>query len=95
MLTGQLVKRAIKSTSPAGIEHIQFTLDHKSIQSEAGMNRQTFLRIKVVSAANVSQHLTRDLIEGCKVKVSGFLNRHETKNGQAILVLHAQYIEMI
>ena len=94
-LTGQVVKTPRMSTSPAGIEHVQFSIDHQSIQNEAGMNRQAFVRIKIVASGDVSQHLMRDLIEGSNVKVSGFLNRHQSKNGQPFLALHAQYIEMI
>ncbi len=95
VLTGHVVKPPKTSTSPAGIQHCQFSIDHKSIQNEAGMNRQAFVRIQVVATGNVSTHLTRDLIEGCNVKVTGFINRHESRNGNPLLVLHAQHIEMI
>ena len=95
VLVGEVVKTPKFSTSPAGIEHCQFSIDHKSIQNEAGMNRQAFVRIQVVATGNVSPNLTRDLIEGCKVKVTGFINRHESRNGNPLLVLHAQHIEMI
>ena len=95
VLTGHVVKPPKTSTSPAGIKHCQFSMDHKSIQNEAGLNRQAFVRIQVVATGNVSQHLTRDLIEGCNVKVTGFINRHESRNGNPLLVLHAQQIEMI
>lgn len=95
VLTGYVVKPPKTSTSPAGIHHCQFSIDHKSIQNEAGMNRQAFVRIQVVATGKVSQHLTRDLIEGCNVKVTGFINRHESRNGNPLLVLHAQQIEMI
>ena len=43
----------------------------------------------------MSSHLTRELIAGCNVKVTGFINRHESRNGNPLLVLHAQQIEMI
>ena len=95
VLTGQVAKPPKTSTSPAGIQHCQFSIDHKSIQNEAGMNRQAFVRIQVVATGNVSPNLTRDLIEGCNVKVTGFINRHESRNGNPLLVLHAQHIEMI
>ncbi|SEK96445.1 restart primosome assembly protein PriB [Colwellia chukchiensis] len=95
MLTGEVVKLPKMSTSPAGIQHCQFVIDHKSIQNEAGMNRQAFVRIQVVATGKVSQHLTRDLIAGSNVKVTGFINRHESRNGNPLLVLHAQEIEMI
>lgn len=94
MLTGSVVKAAKQSSSPAGIVHSQFSIDHKSIQNEAGMNRQAFVRIQVVATGNLS-HLTRELIVGQVVKVTGFINRHESRNGNPLLVLHAQQIEMI
>ena len=70
-------------------------MDHKSIQIEAGMNRQAFVRIQVVATGQLSKTLTRDLIAGCKIKVTGFINRHESRNGNPLLVLHAQNIELI
>ena len=94
MLTGFVVKTPKQSTSPAGISHSQFSIDHKSIQNEAGMNRQAFVRIQVVATGELS-HLTRELVAGCHVKVMGFINRHESRNGNPLLVLHAQQIEMI
>ena len=94
MLLGEVVKTPKTSTSPAGIQHCQFSIDHKSIQNEAGMNRQVFVRIQVVATSELS-HLTRDLIVGSNIKVTGFLNRHESRNGNPLLVLHAQQIEMI
>ncbi len=95
MLVGKVIKRPKTSTSPAGIQHCQFSIDHHSIQNEAGMNRQAFVRIQVVATGDMSQNLTRDLTEGCNVKVTGFINRHESRNGNPLLVLHAQQIEMI
>ena len=95
VLVGEVVKQPKISKSPAGIYHCQFSMDHKSIQSEAGMNRQTFVRIQVVATGEFSQNLTRDLIAGCNIKVTGFINRHESRNGNPLLVLHAQQIEMI
>ena len=95
VLTGQVVKSPKLSSSPAGILHCQFSIDHKSIQIEADMNRQAFVRMKVVATGEWSQHLTRDLSVGCNVKVTGFINRHEARNGNPILVLHAQQVEMI
>ncbi|MGB1197580.1 MAG: primosomal replication protein N [Thalassotalea sp.] len=94
VLVGEVVKTPKFSTSPAGIEHCQFSIDHKSIQQEAGMNRQAFVRIQVVATSELSL-LTRELMSGNNVKVTGFINRHESKNGNPLLVLHAQQIEMI
>ncbi|MGB0948309.1 MAG: primosomal replication protein N [Pseudoalteromonas marina] len=94
MLTGEVVKTPKQSTSPAGITHSQFSIDHRSMQSEAGMTRQAFVRIQVVATGELS-HLTRELVAGNYVKVIGFINRHESRNGNPLLVLHAQQIEMI
>ena len=94
MLIGEVVRTPKQSTSPAGISHSQFSIDHKSIQNEAGMNRQAFVRIQVVATGDLS-HLTRELIAGNVIKVTGFINRHESRNGNSLLALHAQQIEMI
>lgn len=91
---GSVVKAPKQSTSPAGIVHSQFSIDHKSIQNEAGMNRQAFVRIQIVATGELS-HLTRELVAGQHVKVSGFINRHESRNGNPLIVLHAQQIQMI
>ena len=94
VLVGEVVRSPKQSTSPAGITHSQFSIDHKSIQNEAGMNRQAFVRIQVVATGDLS-HLTRELVAGNVVRVTGFINRHESRNGNPLLVLHAQQIEMI
>jgi primosomal replication protein N len=94
VLVGEVVRTPKQSISPAGISHSQFSIDHKSIQNEAGMNRQAFVRIQVVATGDLS-HLTRELIAGNVVKVTGFINRHESRNGNPLLALHAQQIEMI
>jgi primosomal replication protein N len=94
-ITGTVVKSASLSTSPAGIHHCQFSIEHRSEQQEDGMKRQAYVRIQVVACGDWSQHLTRELTEGKHVKVSGFLNRHEAKNGLPLLVLHANQIELI
>ncbi len=95
VLVGEVIKKPKLSTSPAGIHHCQFSIDHKSIQIEEGMNRQAFVRMKVVATGQWAQNLTRDLTVGMQVKVMGFINRHEARNGNPLLVLHAQQIEMI
>ncbi len=83
------------SITPAGIAHCKFSIDHKSTQTEAGLNRQSFVRMQVVATGSWSQNLSRELVLGTQVKVTGFINRHESRNGNPILVLHAQNVEMI
>lgn len=95
VLVGTVVKAAKLSTSLAGIHHCQFSIEHRSMQMEAEMNRQAFVRMQVVATGEWSQNLTRELTEGNVIKVVGFINRHESRNGNPKLVLHAQQIEMI
>lgn len=95
VLVGEVVKAPKLSTSPTGISHCQFSIEHRSIQMEADLRRQAYARMQVVATGQWSQQLTRELAQGSKVKVSGFINRHESRSGQPLLVLHAQHIEMI
>jgi primosomal replication protein N len=95
VMAGVVVKTPQLSSSPAGIAHCQFALEHRSMQSEAGLNRQAYVRIQVVATGQLAQQLTRDLTAGSNIKVTGFLNRHESRNGLAKLILHAEQIEMI
>ena len=95
VLVGTVVKSAKLSTTPVGLHHCQFSIEHRSMQVEDGLNRNAFVRMQVVATGEWSQHLTRELTEGSVVKVVGFINRHESRNGNPILVLHAQQIEMI
>lgn len=94
-LTGTVVKAAKLSSSPAGLHHCQFSIEHRSEQQEAGFNRQAYCRLQVVASGDWSKQITRDLTEGSNIKVVGFLNRHESRNGLPLLVLHATQIEMI
>ncbi|WP_371376601.1 primosomal replication protein N [Thalassotalea aquiviva] len=83
------------SVSPAGISHCRFTLEHRSTVVEDGLTRQAYVRMQVVATGQWTKHITRELTAGSNVKVSGFINRHETRSGNPVLVLHAQQIEMI
>jgi len=94
-LSGIVVKPPKLSTSPAGVHHCQFSLEHRSMQIEDGLNRQAYARMQVVASGQWSQSLVSELTEGMQITVTGFINRHESRNGVAKLVLHAQQIEMI
>lgn len=95
VITGQVCKSPKFSTSPAGVIHGQFSIEHRSQQQEDGFNRNAYVRIHVVTCGEQQQQLTKHFIVGDEVKVSGFLNRHESKNGQAIIAIHAQQIERL
>ncbi|REL36695.1 primosomal replication protein N [Thalassotalea euphylliae] len=95
VLVGNVASPLKLSTSPAGVHHCQFSIEHRSIQVEDGLNRQAFVRMKVVATGEWSQRLASELIEGMQIQVTGFINRHESRTGNPVLALHAQQIEMI
>jgi len=69
------------------------------MQVEADLNRNSYVRLQVVASGVASgkqmQQQTQHLHVGQALQVSGFLNRHEGRNGLSQLVLHAQHIERI
>ena len=95
VLSGIVHKTPKKTQSPAGIEHCYFSLEHRSVQIEAELPRQAYVRIQVVLSGTATQQYTQDLCQGDAVCVTGFLSRHETKDGIGKLVLHGQKIERI
>lgn len=95
VLTGQICKSPKFSESPAGVVHGQFSIEHRSIQQEHEFSRNAYIRIHVVTCGEQQKQLIQNFVVGDEVNVSGFLNRHESKNGQPILALHAQHIERL
>ncbi|WP_350546542.1 MULTISPECIES: primosomal replication protein N [unclassified Pseudoalteromonas] len=95
VLSGVVCKTPKLSQSPAGIPHCIFVIEHKSIQTEADLNRNSYVRLQVVASGKQMQQQTQHLHVGQALQVSGFLNRHEGRNGLSQLVLHAQHIERI
>ena len=94
VITGVICRQPDRSESPAGIPHMHLSLEHKSMQQEAGYNRASYVRLQVVVAGELCRQ-THNLMQGSVVRVQGFLNRHQTRSGQAKLVLHAQQIEIL
>jgi primosomal replication protein N len=95
VIEGTVHRTPIKKQSPSGVGHIILSLEHQSTQVEAGLPRKAYVRIQVVLSGDVAQQYSQDLYQGCYISVSGFLSRHETKDGVGKLVLHAQKIERI
>ena len=95
VLEGVVHKTPIRKQSPSGVFHLTFSLEHQSNQMEAGLPRRAYVRIQVVLSGDVVEQYTQDLYLGCHIRVSGFLSRHETKDGVGKLVLHAHKIERI
>ncbi len=95
VLDGVIVKQPERRRSPAGIEHCHFWLEHRSVQSEAGLSRQVYCSLQVVVSGQEAQAFTQHLALGVSVKVSGFLAYQPSRNGSGRLVLHAEHIETI
>ena len=94
VITGVICRHPDRSESPAGIPHMHLSLEHKSMQQEAGYNRASYVRLQVVVTGELFRQ-THNLMQGSVVRVTGFLNRHQSPSGQAKLVLHAQRIEIL
>ena len=54
-LSGVVCKTPKYSQSPAGIPHCIFVLEHKSMQVEADLNRNSYVRLQVVASGTPMQ----------------------------------------
>lgn len=95
VLEGEVIKPVQVKTSPSGIPHASFLLEHRSFKYEAGLKRQAWCRISVVASGKALQTITQQLLIGSKIKVVGFICQHESKNGLSKLVLHAEEINFL
>jgi len=95
VLSGMIVKAPVISQSPAGIVHCHLVLEHKSMQSEADLQRQVYCRIQVVVSGERSRAFTQNLVEGMYVEVSGFIAYQQSRNGLNKIILHADNIKKI
>ncbi|GAA5215665.1 primosomal replication protein N [Corallincola platygyrae] len=95
VLTGTVATAPSTTSSPTGIPHCEFGLEHQSQQMEAGMGRRAWCYLSVVASGREIQPQTLNLTKGSTARVIGFLSHHRTPNGVGKLVLHAQQIEMI
>lgn len=93
VIDGVLVKDPEISQSPAGIPHCRFVLEHQSEQVEAEFPRRVWCRIKVIASGMQHSETVQYLKSGSTVRVHGFINRIESHNGLAQLILHARQIE--
>ncbi len=94
-LTGRVSARIQLRRSPAGIPIARFTLEHSSMQPEAGVaRRQTFL----IGVRAVGDELCRqlsDLQPGAAVRVFGFLARSEQAAEDYRLLICARTVAIL
>lgn len=90
-----VVKPIQSKTSPSGIPHATFLVEHRSNQFEAGLKRQAWCKMSVVASGLPLQPIAKQLVIGSKIKITGFISQHESKNGLSRLVLHAEKIDFL
>ncbi|WP_435951895.1 primosomal replication protein N [Dryocola sp. BD626] len=95
VLFGTVCKMPLRKVSPSGIPHCQFVLEHRSVQEEAGFNRQAWCRMPVIISGHAHQAITHSITVGTVLTVQGFISCHQAKNGLNKVVLHAEQIELI
>ena len=93
MLSGIVHKAPETRYSPAGIPLSRFTLEHRSRQLEAGLEREAYCRIIVICSGEALKREAEKLCKGQQVKVQGFIARADNRQGQSLLVLHAQSLQ--
>lgn len=94
-LVGVVTEKPTFKQSPAGIEHCNFVIEHRSMQKEAELPRNVFCYMPVAISGTLASQLKNKLSKGMQIRVSGFITYHQSANKLGKLVLHAQYIEQI
>ena len=92
-IVGYLGNRPETRHTPAGIPITRFTLRHRSVQTEAGMQREAVCSIGVIASGEALQATLRGLSQESVVRVSGFISRANNRQGEYRIVLHAEQIE--
>jgi primosomal replication protein N len=94
-ITGTVTEKPVHKKSPSGLEHCNLTIEHRSMQEEAGLPRNAFCYMPIAVSGPLASQLKNNLSKGMQIRVSGFITYHQSKNNLGKLVLHAQYIEQI
>lgn len=94
MLSGTVCKIPVCKTSPSGILHCHFLLEHHSMQIEAGFSRQAWCRLPVVVSGKCSPDITHHILVGMQITVHGFISNQQGRNGLSKIVLHAEQIDL-
>ncbi|PIE41202.1 MAG: primosomal replication protein N [Gammaproteobacteria bacterium] len=92
IISGVVIEVESQRTSPGGVAHQRFMLQHRSRQEEAGQPREVFCRILVeIRGERVAR--AQPLAVNDRVEVQGFLDRSSYKDNTGTrLILHAQQL---
>jgi len=88
-LTGQVINEFKTRVTPAGIPITRFTLEHSSLQVEAGHQRKVECRIVVIVQGETLHLKLKESGKGAEVKVDGFICYESSQKMETRLVLHA------
>ncbi len=94
-LSGVITEKPTFKVSPSGVEHCNFTIEHRSIQKEVELPRNAYCYMPVATSGTLDTQLKNKLSKGMQLRVSGFITYQQSANKVGKLVLHAQYIEQI
>jgi primosomal replication protein N len=92
VLTGRIVELAPLRHTPAGIPLLTFRIAHRSLQREAGMERQAECEVSGMAIGEAASCMCR-FKTGDSIKASGFLSRKNRMSTQ--LVLHVNQTELL
>ena len=85
VIDGRWLKRATLRHTPAGIPVIDLVIDHKSIQTEAGGQREARCEVEAVAIGELAVRLSTQKLNQ-PLQIKGFLTQHSIKDRR--LVLH-------
>lgn len=91
-LAGNIVSTLHTRIAPSGIQITRFTLQHQSIQTEAGHDKKVDCRIIVIAVGDVAESIPG---QDASIMVRGFISYESRDKIETRLVLHAQEITVL
>ena len=90
VIDGLLLKRGTLRHTPAGIPALNLVIGHRSIQIEAGGEREARCEVDAVAIGEIAVRLSAHKLNQ-PLTVSGFLTRHSARDRRLVLqVVQAQ-----
>ena len=89
LVTASLAEIKILRYTPAGLPAVDVVLEHRSMQAEAGQDRQVNALLKAVAFGSLAERIARQAV-GSTWTFQGFL---ATPRNSKALVLHIQDIQ--
>ncbi len=90
-VSGRLMSLGDLHASPAGVEHRDIILEHRSLQSDQEGSREVRFSLRVRLAGHELNALLTGVQAGERLQVTGYLGRNNHRDEQ--VVLHARTID--